>query len=108
METDNFTQHDHEQFVQLVNEKFSRLQDEDTRLSHRISECEKVQDQLTEMNTSIKLMLVEQESLRKEQSEMNARVKKMEEKDSQKWSKMWGYLIPAILSFLAGWATKFL
>ena len=107
METENFTLHEHEQYTHLVEEKFQRLQDEGKRLSKRIEGLEKVQDQLSEMNANMKLMLAEQESLRKEQSEMNERIKKQEEKDSQKWSKMWGYLIPAGLSFLAGVLTRF-
>ncbi len=108
------THYEQGEFQKLVDEKFERLHDEDSRLRKRVGVLEETVQQLNTLTLSvqkladnIEQMCKEQASMRSEMMEYGSRLKEIEGKDGAKWRKMWGYIIPPIvtlaLGVLAGW-----
>lgn len=103
------THYEHDEFTKLVDEKFERLHDEDTRLGKRVTALERTVQQLNALTLSVQKladnleqMCKEQTSMRQLQEQESARLKELEDRDGKKWRKMWGYIIPPVITLVLG------
>ena len=103
------THYEQSEFQKLMEEKIQRLHDEDTRLNKRVSNLEEITQQLNTLTltvqklaTNLEQMCKEQTSMRNEMQEESSRLKKLEDEDGEKWRKMWGYIIPPIVTLVIG------
>ena len=103
------THYEQSEFQKLVDEKFERLHDEDVRLGKRVGTLEETVQQLNDLTLSvqklasnIESMCKEQSAMRKVQDEESSRLRELEDKDGKKWRKMWGYIIPPLVTLVLG------
>lgn len=103
------THYEQSEFQKLVEEKIERLHDEDARLGKRVSILEETTQQLNTLTLTVQKlannleqMCKEQASMRDEMKEESGRLKELENKDGEKWRKMWGYIIPPVITLVLG------
>ena len=103
------THYEQGEFQKLIDEKFQRLHDEDARLGKRVGILEETVQQLNTLTLSVQKladnleqMCKEQASMRNEMQEESSRLKTLESKDGEKWRKMWGYIIPPLVTLALG------
>lgn len=103
------THYEQGEFQKLLDEKFQRLHDEDSRLGKRVGILEETVQQLNTLTLSVQKladnleqMCKEQTSMRNEMQEESTRLRKLEDEDGEKWRKMWGYIIPPVVTLLLG------
>lgn len=79
------------------------------RLNKRVGVLEETIQQLNALTLSVQKlaynieeMCKEQTSMREAQEKESARLKQLEDKDGEKWRKMWAYILPPVATLLVG------
>ena len=80
-----------------------RLEDENNRQNHRIEVLEKSTEQIQILTSSVEKLAVSVENMVKEMEQQNDRLKTLENRDGERWRKVTGYLITAVLGVVIGY-----
>ena len=82
-----------------VHDEFAkRIEEENTRQNHRLSNLESAINQLSELITSVKILAVNVENIANEISEQGNRLKEIEGKPAKRWETVIGCIITAIIT----------
>lgn len=90
MEQEYLLRHEHNEFAR-------RLEDENDRQNHRISELEKTVKQIGALTVSVEKMAVSMEQMLAEQKAQGKRMEVLESRDGEMWRKVTSYVITAIV-----------
>lgn len=93
------TRAEHEEFVR-------RMDEANHRQSKRIEIVEKEVKQIGELTTSIEKLALSMENMVKEQVSQGKRLEELENRDGERWRKVTGYLITAIVGIVIGFIFK--
>lgn len=87
-----------------VHEEFcKRIEDENSRQNHRLSELENKCGQITELITSVKVLASNMESMAKEQAKQGERLEAIEEKPVKRWETIVNTVITTLLGLCIGY-----
>ena len=102
-ENEKLSKETHEAFVQVVNEKFARQDDENDRQNKRIEILEKSIERINGLIISVEKIAVSTENMAKELTKQGERLEAIEKEPAENWKKMLWYLLTfvlgAVLSF---------
>lgn len=87
---DYITRVEHEEFRK-------RLEDENNRQNHRIGELEKTAGELHTIAMAVERLATNMESMAKEQEKQGLRLESLESRDGEKWRKVVGYVVTAVV-----------
>ncbi len=79
------------------NEFAKRMEDEHTRQNKRIAKLEEAFGENTRLLVSVEKLATNMETMQKEQADQGERLEKLESKSGEKWDKLVGYVISAIV-----------
>lgn len=91
----------HDEFVK-------RVEDENDRQNHRLSELEAHMKEISKMTSAVERLATNMEHMVKEQKEQGDRLVKLEERDGDKWRNISSYIITAIISIILGFLASHL
>lgn len=80
-----------------------RMEDEHSRINHRLCNLEETTENLKMLNTSIEKLAVNMEAMLKEQRLQGARLEKLESRDGEMWRKVTAYIITTIAGIALGY-----
>ena len=83
---------------EVHNEFARRIEEENTRQNHRISDIEAKLAQISELVTSVKLLAANMERMADEQKKQGVRLEAIEQKPAKRWDT----IITAIITGIAG------
>lgn len=117
MDGDVVTRHEWEQYLQTAKSEHDRLAEENKRQNERLKEVEQQNKQINnlaleirDLNASIKNVVKENERLgnlmQENISKTDGRLKKIEERDGEKWRDMIKYVGTTILGIVIGLVLK--
>ncbi len=103
---DVITRAEHEEFRRSMDAEHQRLEDENVRQNHRLDILEKTVEQVGKLSTSVEKLALNMENMLKEQISQGKRLTKLENQDGEKWRKLIGYVLAAVIggivTFLLG------
>ena len=86
---------------EVHNEFAKRIEDENTRQNHRISELEENVKQIQELTVSVREMAVNISQMTKELSKQGERLEAIEKEPAQKWKQASWIVLSVILTAMA-------
>ena len=89
------TRAEHEEFRK-------RIEEENKRQNCRINKLEDTFEKINSLATSTEKLATSMEAMRKEQEEQGGRLKILEERDGEKWRKVVGYIVTAVVGIVVG------
>lgn len=92
---DVITRAEHEEFRK-------RIDQENDRQNHRISDLEDTVRQIGSLTTSVEKLATSMESMVKEQEKQGKRLETLEGRDGEMWRKVVGYVITAVVGIAIG------
>jgi len=92
---DVITRAEHEEFRK-------RIDQENDRQNHRISDLEDTVRQIGSLTTSVEKLATSMESMLKEQEKQGKRLETLEGRDGEMWRKVVGYVITAVVGIAIG------
>lgn len=93
------TRAEHEEFRR-------RLEEENKRQDTRIGILEDSVRQIGALATSVEKLAVSMQSMLKEQEKQGKRLEALEGRDGEKWRKVMGYIVTAIVGVVLGYLFK--
>lgn len=88
-------------------EEFARRQDEENkRQNRRIDLLEESTKQIGELTASVQKLALSIESMVKEQGQHEKRLETLESRDGEKWRKVTGYIVTAVVGIVIGFIFK--
>ena len=75
-----------------------RMEEEHTRLNHRVKEVEDVVKQINNLTISIQKLASSMENMLKEQEKQGERLEELEGRDGEMWRKATGYIVTSVIS----------
>lgn len=95
--------------LKSVHDEFAkRVEEENTRQNHRLSELEDHFKEIMKMTSAVERLATNMEHMVKEQKEQGDRLVKLEERDGDKWRNISSYIITAIISIILGFLASHL
>jgi allophanate hydrolase subunit 1 len=88
--------------VEVHNEFARRIDDENNRVSHRLSTLEESVRQITELVASVKVLATQMEAMATEQRKMGDRLDAIEEKPAKRWDTVISGVISGVVGILIG------
>lgn len=88
--------------VEVHNEFARRIDDENNRVSHRLSTLEESVRQITELVASVKVLATQMEAMATEQRKMGDRLDAIEEKPAKRWDAVISAVISGVVGLLIG------
>ena len=89
------TRAEHEEFR-------TRIEEENKRQNCRINKLEDTFEKINSLATSTEKLATSMEAMLKEQEEQGGRLKILEERDGEKWRKVVGYIVTAVVGIVVG------
>ena len=89
------TRAEHEEFRK-------RIVEENKRQNCRINKLEDTFEKINSLATSTEKLATSMEAMLKEQEEQGGRLKILEERDGEKWRKVVGYIVTAVVGIVVG------
>ncbi len=89
------TRAEHEEFRK-------RIEEENKRQNCRINKLENTFEKINSLATSTEKLATSMEAMLKEQEEQGGRLKILEERDGEKWRKVVGYIVTAVVGIVVG------
>ena len=80
------------------NEFAKRMEEEHTRLNHRVKEVEDIVKQINTLTISIQKLASSMENMLKEQEKQGTRLEELEGRDGEMWRKATGYIVTSVIS----------
>lgn len=93
------TRAEHEEFRR-------RLEEENKRQDARIGILEESVQQIGALATSVEKLALSMQSMLKEQEKQGKRLEVLEGRDGEKWRKVMGYIVTAIVGVVLGYLFK--
>lgn len=93
------TRAEHEEFRR-------RLEEENKRQDARIGILEESVQQIGALATSVEKLALSMQSMLKEQEKQGKRLEALEGRDGEKWRKVMGYIVTAIVGVVLGYLFK--
>ena len=93
---DLITREEHEEFSR-------RMEDENTRQNHRLSNLEESVRQIGDLALSVQRLASSMENMVKEQEKQGKRLETLEERDGEKWRKVVHYAMTAVIGIVLGY-----
>ena len=90
MEQSFLTMQEHKEFSK-------RMEDENARQNHRISELEETVKQIGSLTVSVEKMAVSMEQMLAEQKAQGKRMEVLESRDGENWRKVTSHIITAVV-----------
>lgn len=90
---------EHEEFCK-------RMEGEDKRQNRRIELLEESVRQLSSLTLSVEKLASNMENMLKEQGKQGQRLEALENRDGEKWRKVTGYVITAVIGIIVGFIFK--
>ena len=90
----------HESFVALVNEKYSRLDDENNRQNARIDLLEKSIKEINQLAIAVENIAISTENMAKELGKQGERLEAIEKEPGEKWKKAIWYIFTFVLGII--------
>ena len=87
-------------------EHMKRVDDENARQNHRISNLEKAKEQVQNITSAIERLATNMEHMAEEQKDQGNRLKALESKDGEMWRKITSYTLTAIISIILGFVAS--
>lgn len=95
--------------LKSVHDEFAkRVEEENTRQNHRLSELEDHMREISKMTSAVERLATNMEHMVKEQKEQGDRLVKLEERDGDKWRSISSYIITAVISIILGFLASHL
>ena len=93
-----------EEYVSISEHKeyVRRMEQENERQNHRLTNLEKALDQIQTLTTSIEKLATHMEYMSKEQAEQGERLKALEGRDGEKWRSIASHVTFSIISLVLG------
>ena len=91
------TRAEHEEFRK-------RIEEENKRQNRRLEIVEDTMRQIGALTTSVEKLAVNMEGMLREQEEQSERLRTLEGRDGEKWRKVLGVIVTAIVSAVVGFA----
>lgn len=88
--------------VEVHNEFARRIDDENNRVSHRLTTLEDSVRQINELVASVKVLATQMESMATEQRKMGDRLDAIEEKPAKRWDTVISGIISGVIGILIG------
>lgn len=89
--------------LKSVHDEFAkRVEDENTRQNHRISELEDHIKEISQMTSAVERLATNMEHMAKEQKDQGERLKELESRDGKMWRSVVSYIVTAIISIILG------
>lgn len=89
--------------LKSVHDEFAkRVEEENTRQNHRLSELEDHMREISKMTSAVERLATNMEHMVKEQKEQGDRLVKLEERDGDKWRSVSSYVLTAVISIILG------
>lgn len=98
MEQECITRKEHEEFARRMETENDRIKDENERQNKRIEILEESVRQIGGLANSVERLAANMESMVKEQEKQGKRLETLEGRDGEKWRKVVGHVITAIIS----------
>ena len=89
------TRAEHEEFRK-------RIEEENKRQNCRINKLEDTFEKINSLATSTEKLATSMEAMLKEQEEQGGRLKILEKRDGEKWRKVVGYIVTAVVGIVVG------
>lgn len=90
---------EHEEFVK-------RMEQENERQNHRITNLEAEIKEIAAMATSIDRLATNMENMAKEQERQGTRLEVLESRDGEMWRKVVSYIVTAVAGIVIGFIAK--
>ncbi len=93
-----------EEFVtmQLHSEFAKRMEEENDRQNARLKILEDNVTEIQDLTRAIDKLATNMEHMATEQERQGRRLETLEHRDGEKWRRMWGYIIPPIVTLIVG------
>lgn len=88
--------------VEVHNEFARRIDDENNRVSHRLTTLEDSVRQINELVASVKVLATQMEAMATEQRKMGDRLDAIEEKPAKRWDAVVSGIISGVIGILIG------
>ena len=89
--------------IKLHEECVRRMEDENSRQNHRLSNLEKAVEENGKLALSIERLTISVQSMVQEQKAQGERLETLEGRDGEKWRKVVGHIATAIISVVIGY-----
>jgi len=96
MDDTTISRAEHEEFCR-------RLEEENTRQNRRLEILEENVQQISSLATSVEKLAVSMEGMVKEQERQGKRLELLESRDGEKWRKVMGYIVTAVVGAVLGY-----
>lgn len=83
-----------------------RMEDEHTRINHRVKTMEDTVRELGSLTASVHELATNMKNLIKTMDSQGRRLAELESRDGEKWRKVVGYSITAVIGILIGYVFK--
>jgi hypothetical protein len=83
-----------------------RIEEEDKRQNHRISELEKSLEQNNKLLISVEKLALSMQNMQKEQKSQGERLAELESRDGKMWRKATSYILTAVIGIVLGFIFK--
>lgn len=90
-----YTRAEHTEYRKAVDERFARIDDENTRQNKRLDKVEESTEKISNLTISITKMAQSVENLAASVKTQNGRLTELEGRDGSRWRQLIGYLISA-------------
>ena len=84
--------------IEVHNEFARRVDDENTRQNHRLSELEKTVKEINRLTVSVEKMAVSMELMANELKEQGSRLEKIEQEPADKWKNAVWIVVSALIA----------
>ena len=89
--------------LKSVHEEFEkRVEDENSRQNHRISNLENTVAQIAHIMSSVEKLAINMEHMAKEQENQGRRLVTLESRDGEKWRSVTSHVVISIISIILG------
>lgn len=102
MDNDCITRIEHEEFRRVCEAEHKRIDEENERQNHRLSELEAMIKNINDLTISISQQTQSIKVLTEEVKQQGARLEKLEAKDGEMWRKVVYYVLSVIIGACLG------
>lgn len=100
------TRAEHEEFMRRMDSENQRLADEDARQNKRLDLLESSVRDFGSLAASVEKLATNMESMCKVQEQQGKRLEILESRDGEKWRKVVGYAVTAIVGIVIGFVFR--
>lgn len=96
-----------EYLLKTVHEEYAkRMEEEHSRIHHRLSDMERIMDRVENLTESIATLSFSVKEMSEQIKLQNTRLSNIESRDGENWRKLIGYIITAVAGIIIGLVAK--